>query len=118
MRRIPPHRLGPAEAMLQLAIVRTGLPEPELTVPSIDAHGARHHEPDVSCRKYRIGIECEGEHHGGEGQVVRDIARSGRYSAPGWIEVRISKRHMAGGAAAAVAKIRGALVQAGRRPGS
>jgi hypothetical protein len=68
----------------------------------------------VSYRKYRIGIEYEEAHHGDEGRVVRDIARSGRYSAPGWIEVRISKRRRAGGAAAAVAKIRGALAQAGR----
>ena len=80
-------------------------------------HGTRHHEPDLSYRKYRIGIEYEGEHHGDEGQIVRDIARSEKYTALGWTEVRISKRHMHDDAKAAVAKVRAALLQAGWRPG-
>lgn len=108
---------SPQESLLRLAMVRAGLPEPELNVPIISGDGARHHEPDLSYRKYRIGIEYEGEHHGDEGQIVRDIARSERYEALGWTEVRISKRHMLNDAKPAVAKVRTALVQAGWRPG-
>ncbi|WP_427005068.1 hypothetical protein [Pseudarthrobacter sp. H2] len=108
---------SPQESLLRLAIVRARLPEPELNVPIIAGDGSRHHEPDLSYRNYRIGIEYEGEQHGEEGQIVRDIARSERYSALGWTEVRISKRHMHDDARAAVAKIRTALVQAGWRPG-
>jgi hypothetical protein len=108
---------SPQESLLRLAIVRAGLPEPELNVPIMDDGGARHHEPDLSYRKYLIGIEYEGEHHGDEAQVVRDIARSERYAALGWTEVRISKRHMHDDAKAAVAKVRTALIQAGWRPG-
>jgi hypothetical protein len=107
---------SPQESLLRLAVVRAGLPEPELNVPIVDDAGTRHHEPDMSYRKYRIGIEYEGEHHGHEAQVVRDIARSERYAALGWTEVRISKRHMHNDAKAAVAKIRAALLQAGWRP--
>ena len=108
---------SPQESLLRLAIVRAGLPEPELNVPVISEDGARHHEPDLSYRKYRIGIEYEGESHGEEGQIVRDIARSERYEALGWTEVRISKRHMLNEAKPAVSKIRTALVQAGWRQG-
>lgn len=108
---------SPQETLLRLALVRAGLPEPELNVPIIDDAGARHHEPDMSYRKYKIGVEYEGEHHGDPTQIVRDIARSERYEALGWTEVRISQRHMAHGARAAVAKVRAALVQAGWRPG-
>ena len=68
-------------------------------------------------RSTAIGIEYEGEHHGDELQIERDIARSERYSALGWTEVRISKRHMLNDGKAAVAKVRSALVQAGWRPG-
>ncbi|MDR6506133.1 hypothetical protein [Arthrobacter oryzae] len=107
---------SPQETLLRLAMIRAGLPEPELNVPIISEDGARHHEPDLSYRKYKVGIEYEGEHHGDEGQVVRDIARSERYEALGWTEVRISKRHMFNDAKPAVAKIRTALVQAGWRP--
>ncbi|CCQ47639.1 putative uncharacterized protein [Pseudarthrobacter siccitolerans] len=106
---------SPQETLLRLAVLRAGLPEPELNVPIISADGTRHHEPDLSYRKYRIGIEYEGEHHGEEGQIVRDIERSERYAALGWTEVRISKRHMHNDAKAAVVKVRSALVQAGWR---
>lgn len=107
---------SPQETLLRLAVIRAGLPEPELNVPIISEDGARHHEPDLSYRKYKVGIEYEGEHHGDEAQVVRDIARSERYEALGWTEVRISKRHMYNDAKPAVSKVRAALVQAGWRP--
>ena len=108
---------SPQETQLRLAIVRSGLPEPALNVPISSDDGRRHHEPDLSYEKYRVGIEYEGEHHGDELQIERDIARSERYSALGWTEVRISKRHMLNDGKAAVAKVRSALVQAGWRPG-
>lgn len=108
---------SPQETLLRLAIVRAGLPEPELNVPIVTDDGVHHHEPDLSYRRYRIGVEYEGDHHGGEDQIVRDIARSERYARLGWSEVRVSKRHMHNDARAAVAKVRAALVQAGWRPG-
>jgi hypothetical protein len=108
---------SPQETLLRLAMVRAGLPEPELNVPIIDDAGTRHHQPDLSYRKYRIGVEYEGEQHSDEGQIVRDIARSEKYTAHGWTEVRISNRHMHNDAKAAVAKVRAALLQAGWRPG-
>jgi hypothetical protein len=108
---------SPQESLLRLAIVGAGLPEPELNVPIISADGARHHEPDLSYRRYRIGIEYEGEHHGDEAQIVRDIARSEKYRVLGWTEVRISKRHMLNEAKPALSKIRTALIQAGWRRG-
>jgi hypothetical protein len=108
---------SPQETLLRLALVRAGLPEPELNVAIIGDDGLRHHEPDLSYRKYRIGIEYEGEHHGDEVQIVRDIARSECYGMLGWTEVRISKRHMLNDAKPAVAKVRTALIQAGWRSG-
>lgn len=108
---------SPQETLLRLTLVRAGLPEPELNVAIIGDDGLRHHEPDLSYRKYRIGIEYEGEHHGDEVQTVRDIARSECYEMLGWTEVRISKRHMLNDAKPAVAKVRTALIQAGWRSG-
>lgn len=107
---------SPQESLLRLAIVRAALPEPELNVPIEADDGGRRLQPDLSYRKYRIGIEYEGETHGDEAQVVRDISRSERYEALGWTEIRISKRHMVNDAKTAVAKVRTALVQSGWRP--
>jgi len=109
---------SPQETLLRLAIVRAGLPEPELNVPIIADDGSRHHEPDLSYRRYKIGIEYEGEHHGDSSQIARDIARSERYAALGWTEVRISKRHMVNDAKPAAAKVLVALAQAGWRRSS
>ncbi|MEV7636187.1 hypothetical protein AB0N71_08410 [Pseudarthrobacter enclensis] len=108
---------SPQETLLRLAIVRAGLPEPELNVPIISEDGARHHELDLSYRKYNIGIEYDGEHHGEEDQIARDITRSERYANLGWKEVRISKRHMVNDAKPAAAKVLVALAQAGWRRG-
>lgn len=106
---------SPQETLLRLALVRAGLPEPEVNMPIIDGEGRSHHQPDLGYRKYRIGIEYEGEHHGEEEQIVRDIGRSERYAALGWTEIRVSKRHMLNDAKPAVVKIRTALIQAGWR---
>src|SRR6478672_3581325 len=43
---------SPQESLLRLAMVRAGLPEPELNVPIIDDRGMPHHETDLSYRKY------------------------------------------------------------------
>jgi hypothetical protein len=80
---------SPQETLLRLAVLRAGQPEPELNVPIVAADGTRHHEPDLSYRKDRIGIE-----------------------------VRISKRRMHNDAKAAVLKVRSALAQAGGRKGT
>jgi hypothetical protein len=109
---------SPQETLLRLAIVRAGLPEPELNVAIITEDGVRHHEPDLSYRKYKIGIEYEGEHHSQDTQIARDITRSERYAALGWTEVRISRRHMVNDAKPAAAKVLVALAQAGWRRGS
>ncbi|MFJ3957026.1 hypothetical protein [Arthrobacter sp. NPDC090010] len=108
---------SPQETLLRLAIGRAGLPEPELNVPVEEGRPGRRVQPDLSYRQYRIAIEYEGDGHGEESQIVRDIARSERYRELDWVEVRISKRHMQNDAGSAVAKIRTALIQAGWRPG-
>jgi hypothetical protein len=108
---------SPQETLLRLAVTRAGLPEPELNAPITGDDGCPHHQPDLSYRKYRIGVEYEGDHHGEEEQVVRDITRSESYAALGWTEVRISKRNMLNDARPAVTKIRAALIQAGWRKG-
>lgn len=108
---------SPQETLLRLAIGRAGLPEPELNVPVDDGRPGRQVRPDLSYRRYRIAIEYEGDGHGEESQIVRDIARSERYRELGWVEVRISKRHMQNDASSAVAKIQATLIQAGWRAG-
>lgn len=103
------------ETRLRLAVVRAGLPEPELNRPAGLADGVVR-APDLAFQKYRVAAEYEGAVHSDPEQVDRDINREEDYSQAGWIQVRISKRHMMNGARAAVAKIRNALISHGWRP--
>ncbi|MBG0739206.1 hypothetical protein IV500_07355 [Paeniglutamicibacter antarcticus] len=102
------------ETRLRLAVVRAGLPEPELNRGLELGNATR--EPDLSFPLYRVAAEYDGSSHSESDQVVRDIRREEDFAAGGWIQVRISKRHMADDAKAAVSKIRAALLSRGWSP--
>jgi hypothetical protein len=104
------------ETRLRLALLRAGLPEPELNLPLIDDYGVAWHEPDMQYRLYKIAIEYEGAHHRSAEQLERDIVRGENTAAAGWLERRISRADMRDGAIGAVTKIRKVLLERGWRP--
>ncbi|MCW2132448.1 hypothetical protein B0G38_001611 [Arthrobacter sp. VKM Ac-2550] len=104
---------SPPETQLRLAMVRAGLPEPRVNERIVDDMGNMLHPPDLSITEFRIAIEYEGQGHSLPDQIDRDIGRTERTLAAGWIEVRISKRHMAHGAKLAIDKIVSALIEQG-----
>jgi len=69
----------------------------------------------LSYPDYRVAAEYDGDGHSAADQVVRDIAREEDFHRAGWTLVRLSKRHMAGDARSAVAKVRAALLDHGWR---
>jgi hypothetical protein len=103
------------ETRLRLALVRTGLPEPEVNVPTELGFGVVR-QPDLGYREHRVAVEYEGEGHSDPAQIVRDIEREEDFSRAGWTLVRISKRHMANEAGSAIAKVRSALIDRGWSP--
>ncbi|WP_427016946.1 hypothetical protein ACQCSX_19975 [Pseudarthrobacter sp. P1] len=103
------------ETRLRLAVVRAGLPEPELNVP-VTLAGDVTRIPDESFPGFKVAVEYEGSHHSDPNQVERDIAREEDFASAGWIQVRISKRHMKNEASTAVKKVRDALWLCGWRP--
>lgn len=104
------------ETKLRLAIVRAGLPLPDVNEAILDSSGLSIHESDLSFRAFRIAIEYEGAGHSDPRQVERDIARAERVEAAGWLEVRVSRRHMVDDAWPALDKIRTALMSRGWSP--
>jgi len=108
---------SPPETRLRLALYRAGLPEPLVNAPLLDAAGRILHNPDLSFPEFRIAVEYEGAGHSHPDQIDRDIGRAERVAAAGWIEVRISKRHMRDDARLAVRKVREALSSQGWHPG-
>jgi hypothetical protein len=104
------------ETRLRLALVDAGLPEPRLNEPIVDDWGRSWHSPDMQYKDFKLAIEYEGDHHRTPEQLARDIRRGEQTAAIGWLERRVSKEDMHGGAQAAVAKIRTALRSHGWRP--
>ncbi|MBT1002401.1 hypothetical protein KIH31_07275 [Paenarthrobacter sp. DKR-5] len=100
---------SPPESMLRLALVRAGLPEPELNVAVRDPAGTEVLWPDLAYREQQVGVEYDGAHHGSEEQYLKDIAREARAHRAGWLIVRIGREDMLEDGRPAVDKVRRVL---------
>lgn len=107
---------SPKETQLRLAIVRLGLPEPEVNVPIVNRYGAFIAFGDLVYRRYRILVEYDGEQHFDDvKQYHRDIDRLDDVMEDGWRVIRITKSHLRRPAVIDY-KIRTALLAAGWHP--
>ncbi|WP_139230625.1 MULTISPECIES: DUF559 domain-containing protein [unclassified Leifsonia] len=101
---------SPMETVLRLAIVRAGLPEPQVNHPIADGSGRIVASGDLVFPAARLVVEYDGDHHRTDAvQYQTDIDRVYRIESLGWTVVRISKMHMRDGANEALARIRQAL---------
>ena len=106
---------SPPETRLRLAVVRSGLPEPELNYVLWGVHGVPVLWPDAAYADWRVSIQYDGAGHGGSGQYLRDIRRESVTRAYGWLEVRVAKDDLAAEGPAVVRKVRAALESRGWR---
>lgn len=102
-------------AAWRLAIVRGGLPEPELQVEIHDEAGYFVGRVDMAYPAQRVVVEYEGDHHRTDAeQWARDLRRYREMERLGWAVVRWSRsdllpRHAAG----AVEHLRSLLARRG-----
>jgi len=94
------------ETITRLLIVEAGLPEP-IVHPLVVIDGIDWH-PDLAYPELKIAIEYEGDGHRDERQWHIDIDRYARFEAAGWINVRVTRDHMAHRGAHFVDRIRAA----------
>lgn len=98
------------ETVVRLAIVRSGLPEPDVNYAIADRSGRIVASGDLVYAAERLVIEYDGDHHRTDPtQYQTDIDRLYRIQALGWTVLRISKEHMRDHAGEAVRRIRHAL---------
>lgn len=77
------------ETRCRLAIVRAGLPEPELQVPVFDEEGRFVARVDMAYPERRVAIEYEGDHHRTDPeQWAIDIRRHRALARLGWTVLR------------------------------
>lgn len=103
------------ETRMRLAIMRAGLPEPVLNHVVVGACGEPVLWPDAAYPEQRVALQYEGAHHNAADQYLRDIRRADVGAEHGWLEVRVSKFHLAGEHPAVVSKVRAALQSRGWR---
>ncbi|WP_427018540.1 hypothetical protein ACQCSX_08395 [Pseudarthrobacter sp. P1] len=104
------------ETFVRLALVRAGLPEPELNCVLRSPAGKPWVWPDAAYRRWRISLQYDGGHHGGDDQYRQDLRRAENTRLAGWLEVRIGWEDIQGGRPAVVRKVRDALRSRGWSP--
>jgi hypothetical protein len=101
------------ETQLRLAIVRAGLPEPEVNAVIRNSYGAQIALGDLVFRRSRVLVEYDGGHHQSDlAQYLHDVDRLNDVAQEAWQVVRINKSHMRLNAYPAIARIRAALSRA------
>ena len=105
---------SPQETRARLAILRAGLPEPELQVDVLDEAGRFVGRVDLAYPEHRIVIEYEGDHHRTDAeQWGRDLRRYREMDRLGWAVVRWTKSDLNHPAFGAVGQLRSLLARRG-----
>lgn len=99
---------SPPETRMRLAIMRAGLPEPELQV-RLDERDPHWIAADMGYRGSRLALHYEGAHHRTPEQFERDIRRDEAFSARGWRNLRFTREDWRQGFGRAVIQLRGLL---------
>ena len=101
---------SPRESTTRLALLEAGLPEPELNGDVYDAHGVFLACIDLLYRRYRVGVEYQGEGHWE--RYAGDVDRLDALRADGWEMIEVTKA-LAGRPGEVAARVERALRQRG-----
>lgn len=99
---------SPPETYLRLALLESGLPEPELQVP-LDGDDPRSPVGDAGYRSQRIVLQYDGVHHFTAEQQERDQWRNAQFLAAGWTVILVNRVDLRDNFRRAVTRIRHAL---------
>lgn len=80
------------ETRTRIALMRYGLPCPEVNVPLCDSKTARSVLLDMAYPQLRIAIEYDGSYHAS--QWLSDISRQETIEALGWEYIRVTKLNL------------------------
>lgn len=117
---LPLLRTGSAsapESHLRLALIKAGLPEPELDVDVYDANGRYLGTTECVYPEFKVALEYEGDHHRTLAkQWNRDIDKQADYEEAGWAYIRITAEKFYRHRATLMGKVRRTLLDRGWRP--
>jgi uncharacterized protein DUF559 len=102
---------SPMETRLRLALVRAGLPTPEVQYEILDRDWYLLARVDLAYPAARLAIEYDGSAHFDPGQRARDLRRDNELAARGWHTMRIDKAQATTGLARTVRNISATLAR-------
>jgi hypothetical protein len=85
-----PRAESPAETRLRVALVRAGLPAPEVQFPVLDEHGRELGRTDLAYPAAKLAIEYDGAANLDAGRAGRDRERDGELAGVGWQTLRLA----------------------------
>ena len=104
------------ETLVRLAIIASGMPEPEVNGDIFGPRGQFVGRGDLLYREFRVLVEYDGDQHRvSTAQFDKDVGRLDDFAALGWRVVRITGRSFFGDRAGSLARIEQALAAAGWR---
>ena len=92
------------ETHLRLAMVRAGLPEPELQL-RLDLDDPHSPAADLGYRLPRIALDYDGDTHLTPEQHTRDIRRARRFTSAGWRHLTVNRHDAAEGLRTVIAEV-------------
>lgn len=105
---------SPYETKTRLAIVASGLPQPQTQIEVRNEWGTVLARIDMGWEEWQVGVEFDGAHHWTDpAQRTRDIDRLAELEARGWIIIRVSADLLRHRPEVLIARIRRALQMAG-----
>ncbi|MBN9178039.1 MAG: hypothetical protein J0I43_11835 [Microbacterium sp.] len=104
---------SPRETFTRLALVRAGLPEPELNIDLRRSDGRFVARLDLAYRRWKVCVEYDGRQHSTGLQFARDADRWSDIAAEGWLIVRVLAHHFDDPNHGIVARTRAALASRG-----
>ncbi|HEX4359921.1 MAG TPA: DUF559 domain-containing protein [Pseudonocardia sp.] len=85
-----PRAESPPETRLRVALVRAGVPTPEVQFPVLDEHGFVLARIDLAYPAAKLAIEYDGAGHFDAGRARRDRERDGELAGIGWQTLRLA----------------------------
>jgi len=99
---------SPMETKLRLALVRAGLPEPELQI-ALDPNDPYSLRADLGYREHRIAIQYDGTSHLTTDQQTRDNRRDTAFNVAGWRYIKVNKQDASEGFRSLIRLLRGLM---------
>ncbi|HEY2099487.1 MAG TPA: DUF559 domain-containing protein [Pseudonocardia sp.] len=84
-----PHAESPPETRLRVALIRAGLPRPEVQFPVLDEYGFELARADLAYPAAKLAIEYDGAAHLEPRRARRDRERDGELAGIGWQTLRV-----------------------------